>query len=63
MFRGSIVAIVTPFKDGKIDEKAFRELIEFQINNGTDGIVPCGTTGETATLSTEEHERIIGLTI
>lgn len=63
MFRGSIVAIVTPFKDGKVDEKAFRDLIEFQINNGTDGIVPCGTTGESATLSHEEHERIIGLTI
>lgn len=63
MFRGSIVAIVTPFKDGKIDEKAFRDLIEFQINNGTDGIVPCGTTGESATLSHEEHEKIIGLTI
>lgn len=63
MFRGSIVAIVTPFKDGKIDEKAFRDLIEFQINNGTDGIVPCGTTGESATLSHEEHERIIGLTL
>src|SRR3990172_1302552 len=63
MFRGSIVAIVTPFRDGKMDEKAFRDLIEFQINNGTDGIVPCGTTGESATLSHEEHERIIGLTI
>ena len=63
MFRGSLVAIVTPFKDGKIDEKAFRDLIEFQINNGTDGIVPCGTTGESATLSHEEHEKIIGLTI
>lgn len=63
MFRGSMVAIVTPFKDGKIDEKAFRDLIEFQINNGTDGIVPCGTTGESATLSHEEHEKIIGLTI
>jgi len=63
MFRGSIVAIVTPFRDGKIDEKAFRDLIEFQINNGTDGIVPCGTTGESATLSHEEHEKIIGLTI
>lgn len=63
MFRGSIVAIVTPFKDGKIDEKAYRSLIEFQIENGTDGIVPCGTTGESATLSHEEHERVIELTI
>lgn len=63
MFRGSIVAIVTPFRDGKVDEKAFRDLIEFQIENGTDGIVPCGTTGESATLSHEEHERVIELTI
>ena len=46
MFRGAIVAIVTPFKNGKVDEGALRELIEFQIANGTDGIVPCGTTGE-----------------
>src|SRR3990172_6493548 len=63
MFRGSIVAIVTPFRDGKIDEKAFRDLIEFHIKNGTDGIVPCGTTGESATLSLDEHERLIKLTI
>src|SRR3990172_10431881 len=63
MFRGSIVAIVTPFRDGKIDEKAFRDLIEEQINNGTDGIVPCGTTGESATLSHEEHDRVIEITI
>ncbi|MBI5233648.1 MAG: 4-hydroxy-tetrahydrodipicolinate synthase [Deltaproteobacteria bacterium] len=63
MFRGSIVAIVTPFKDGRIDEKAYKNLIEFQIENGTDGIVPCGTTGESATLSHEEHERVIELTI
>ena len=63
MFRGSIVAIVTPFKDGRIDEKVYRNLIEFQIENGTDGIVPCGTTGESATLSHEEHERLIELTI
>ncbi len=63
MFRGSIVAIVTPFRDGKIDENAFRELIEFHIKNGTDGIVPCGTTGESATLSLDEHERLIELTI
>ena len=42
MFKGAIVAIVTPFKNGKVDEETFRELIEFQIENGTDGIVPCG---------------------
>jgi 4-hydroxy-tetrahydrodipicolinate synthase len=45
MFRGSIVAIVTPFKNGKVDDKKLRDLIEFQIKNGTSGIVPCGTTG------------------
>jgi len=63
MFKGSIVAIVTPFKNGKVDEKKLRELIEFQIKNGTSGIVPCGTTGESATLSFEEHERVIEITI
>ncbi|MCD6486914.1 MAG: 4-hydroxy-tetrahydrodipicolinate synthase [Syntrophobacterales bacterium] len=63
MFRGSIVAIVTPFKDGKVDEEALRTLIEFQIEGGTDGIVPCGTTGESATLSHEEHDRVIEITV
>ena len=63
MFKGAIVAIVTPFKDGKVDEESFRELIEFQIKNGTDGIVPCGTTGESATLSYEEHDRVIEITV
>jgi 4-hydroxy-tetrahydrodipicolinate synthase len=63
MFRGSIVAIVTPFRDGKIDEKIFRDLIEFQIKNGSSGIVPCGTTGESATLSFEEHNQVIEITI
>ena len=63
MFSGSIVAIVTPFKDGQVDEEAFRGLIEFQIENGTDAIVPCGTTGESATLSMGEHNRVIGITV
>jgi 4-hydroxy-tetrahydrodipicolinate synthase len=63
MFRGAIVAIVTPFKNGEVDEERLRELIEFQIENGTDGIVPCGTTGESATLSHEEHDRVIEITI
>ncbi len=63
MFKGSIVAIVTPFKNGKVDESKLRELIEFQIKNGTSGIVPCGTTGESATLSFAEHERVIEVTI
>lgn len=63
MFKGALVAIVTPFKDGKVDEEALRNLIEFQITNGTDGIVPCGTTGESTTLSHEEHDRVIEITI
>jgi 4-hydroxy-tetrahydrodipicolinate synthase len=63
MFKGAIVAIVTPFKNGKVDEPALRDLIEFQITNGTDGIVPCGTTGESSTLSHEEHDRVIEITI
>ena len=64
MFKGSIVAIVTPFKDGKVDEAGYRELIEFHIENGTDAIVPCGTTGESATLSMEkEHTRVIDIAV
>jgi 4-hydroxy-tetrahydrodipicolinate synthase len=63
MFQGAIVAIVTPFKNGKVDEEAFRRLIEEQIAGGTDGIVPCGTTGESNTLSHEEHDRVIEITI
>ncbi|HEU19691.1 MAG TPA: 4-hydroxy-tetrahydrodipicolinate synthase [Deltaproteobacteria bacterium] len=63
MFRGAIVAIVTPFKNGEVDEERYRELIEFQLENGTDGIVPCGTTGESATLSHEEHDRVIEIAI
>ena len=63
MFHGSMVAIITPFKKGRVDEKAFSQLIEFQINNGTDAIVPCGTTGESATLSHEEHKRVIELCV
>ena len=61
--QGSIVAIVTPFKDGKVDKKAFRDLIEWQIVSGTDGIVPCGTTGESATLDYDEHEQVVELCI
>ena len=61
MFKGSIVAIATPFKDGKIDEEKFRELIEFQIENGTSAIVPSGTTGESATLDMEEQDTLLGL--
>ncbi len=63
MFKGAFVAIVTPFKDGKVDEDALRALIDFQIEQGTHGIVPCGTTGESATLSFEEHERVVEITV
>ncbi len=63
MFKGSIVAIVTPFRKGKVDEDAFRELVDFHIKNGTSGIVPCGTTGESATLTYEEHEQTIELAV
>lgn len=62
-FRGAFVAIVTPFIDGKVDEKGLVDLIEFQIANGTHGIVPCGTTGESATLSHDEHHRVVELTV
>src|SRR6059036_2394740 len=59
MFSGSIVAIVTPFRNGRVDERALGDLIEFQLANGTDGIVPCGTTGESATLTHQEHDRVL----
>src|SRR5210317_504041 len=62
-FKGAFVAIVTPFTDGEIDEKELIDLIEFQIAGGTHGIVPCGTTGESATMSHEEHHRVVELTI
>jgi len=63
MFSGSLVAIVTPFRNGKVDERAFGDLIEWQLANGTNGIVPCGTTGESATLTNDEHHRVIRLTV
>jgi 4-hydroxy-tetrahydrodipicolinate synthase len=63
MFTGSLVAIVTPFRKGQVDERALAELIEWQIAKGTNGIVPCGTTGESATLSHDEHNRVIELTV
>jgi len=59
MFQGAIVATVTPFRNGKLDVTALKKLVKFQIESGTDGIVPCGTTGESATLSFDEHERVI----
>lgn len=63
MFKGSMVALVTPFKNGKIDENALSQLVEFHIKNGTTALVPCGTTGESATLSYAEHDRVIELTV
>ena len=63
MFSGAIVAIVTPFREGKVDEKAYRSLINFVIEGGVRGIVPCGTTGESATLSHKEHEHVIDITV
>lgn len=63
MFHGSLVAIVTPFKKGKLDEKALGDLIDWQIAQSTHGIVPCGTTGESATLTHEEHERVVAFTV
>ena len=59
MFSGSMVALVTPFKDGKVDWESLEGLVEFHIKNGTHGIVPCGTTGESATLTHQEHDAVI----
>jgi 4-hydroxy-tetrahydrodipicolinate synthase len=63
MFKGALTAIVTPFKNGKVDEAALRSLIDRLIANGSDGIVPCGTTGESATLTHEEHNRVIDIAV
>ena len=64
MFKGSMVALVTPFDaQGRFEEEIYRQLVEFQIENGTDAIIPCGTTGESATLDYEEHERVIRVCI
>ena len=63
MFKGSNVALITPFKKDKLDEDAYIKLIHFQINNGTNGLVPAGTTGESPTLSHDEHQKVIELCI
>ena len=63
MFKGSFTALITPFKNGKFDETSFRSLIDFQINSGTHGLVPTGTTGESPTLSHDEHIRIVEVCI
>ncbi|MEC9066456.1 MAG: 4-hydroxy-tetrahydrodipicolinate synthase [Pseudomonadota bacterium] len=63
MFSGSIPALVTPFRDGSLDEPAFRRLVDWQIENGSKALVPCGTTGEASTLSNAEHHRVIEICI
>lgn len=63
MFKGSFTALITPFKGGKVDEDAYARFVDWQIREGTHGLVPCGTTGESPTLSTEEHKRVIALCI
>lgn len=63
MFRGSFVALITPFDNGAFDEDAFRRLVEFQIKSGTHGLVPVGTTGESPTLTHDEHQRVVELCI
>lgn len=63
MFKGSITALITPFRHGEVDEDAFRKLVDFQINAGTHGLVPVGTTGESPTLSHDEHRRVVEICI
>ncbi len=63
MFKGSIPALITPMKDGKVDEESFRSFVDWQISEGSDGVVPCGTTGESPTLSHEEHMHVTELCI
>lgn len=63
MFKGSYVALVTPFRKGRVDEARLKSLVDFHLENGTDGLVPCGSTGESATLSHEEHRRVTEIVI
>ncbi len=63
MFEGSITALITPFKDGSVDEESFRKIVNWQIEEGTEALVPCGTTGESPTLSHEEHRRVVEICI
>jgi 4-hydroxy-tetrahydrodipicolinate synthase len=63
MFSGSIPALVTPFRDGKVDEAAFRSFVDWQIEQGSSGLVPCGTTGESATMTIEEHNRVVRICV
>ena len=63
MFKGSFPALITPFKDGAVDESAFKSFVDWQITEGSDGLVPCGTTGESPTLSHEEHDLVVEMCI
>ena len=63
MNTNTYTALITPFKNNKIDEKSYEKIINFQIDNGVDGIVPCGTTGESPTLSHEEHNRLVEIAV
>ena len=63
MFKGSITALVTPFANGVVDEAALQRLVEWQVGEGSNGLVPCGTTGESPTLSHKEHKRVVELTV
>src|SRR5216684_1399688 len=63
MFKGALTALITPFRDGAVDVPALRELIEWQIQSGIDGLFPCGSTGESATLTHAEHDNVVKLTI
>ena len=62
-FAGSYTALITPFADGKVDEAAFRKLVDWQIESGTNGLIPVGTTGESPTLSHAEHDRVIEICV
>src|SRR6186997_1455497 len=62
-FQGSITALITPFKNGALDETAFQRFVEWQISQGSHGLIPCGTTGESPTLSHDEHKRVVELVI
>jgi len=63
MFSGSIPALITPFRDGRVDETAFRTLVDWQIEQGSSALVPCGTTGESATMTIEEHNRVVRICV
>ncbi len=63
MFSGSIPALVTPFRDGRLDEATFRDFVDWQIAEGSSGLVPCGTTGESATMTIAEHDKVVALCV